>query len=161
MSKAIFSLAMVVLCFSVSEANAQPPKVLQSPYVANARACLKQLYDAGRKARFHTDWQGPVILILNPSQKKIHPLLILAAKCLDAAFPKNEVIEHSVTHAKSRVWYAPPIEEQFVWCASNSTTNKIESVERLGGSGNLRRWFGVTVKCDISPKILGWYFPKI
>jgi hypothetical protein len=163
MSKLSLVLAVAFLLVCGGRGHAIEKTVLQSPILAKARTCLDNLIDAGKKSGSETDRSGGIVLVLNQAQKPLHPVLIGTATCLDAAFPKSEVVERFPnaprTGSKSRIWYAAS-DGGFIWCASNSLDNDIKSVDVLAGNGPKKAWFAVTVKCDVGDDILGWYTPK-
>jgi hypothetical protein len=154
------ALVVIILCLDTDKADALSQNILKSPFVAKALACLNDLTEAGRKNNFQTDREGGTVLILNETQSPLHPLMVNMANCLDAALPKNEVVDRGTGEigAKSRIWYAVT-DDGIVWCASNSLDNNLENVNHLGGYGSQRMWYGVTFKCEIGDDILGWYTP--
>ena len=144
---------------AASVASAQSQAILKSPSIAKARACLDQLIAAGKKAEFYTDREGGHALVLNPTQRPLHPLLVQTQACFAAAHPKRAIVTNPNTGVKSLVWYVY-VEGYYSWCATNSLTNKIESIEVLGGYGPRRDWYSVAVSCAIDEKILGFYAPQ-
>jgi len=157
MSKALLGSVVTVLFLSVVGAQAQHP-ILKSPSVAKARACLDKLAADGKQAGIYTDRDGGQILLLNPTQPQLHPLLVKMAACLDDAFPDNEIVKHPATGTSSRIWYVQ-VDDQYAWCATNSLHNEIDDIDVLGGYGPRRAWYGVTFNCSISEKILGFHEP--
>ena len=162
MPRIILLCAIVLACASGGRAEAQTDsqkKILQSSYVTDARKCLSELADAGRKANLYVDRGGVYAMVLDPVRSKLLPLLASAAQCFDTALPKKDIVRNPQSGQKSRIWYAA-IEGQFVWCASSSLTNDADSIDVLGGQGERKSWFGVIVKCGIDHRILGWYVPS-
>ena len=157
MSKALLWLAVAVLFLNVTAVHAQTA-ILQSPSVTKARTCLDKLSAEGKKASFYTDRDGGQILILNPTQPELLPLLVTMADCLDDAFPTNEAVKHPRTGTPSRIWYVS-VDGQYAWCASNSLENELEQIDVLGGRGPRREWYAITFSCSIDEKILGFYEP--
>ena len=143
--------------FFTSASFAQPA-VVKAPEVAKARACLARLAEEGKRANLETDRDGPQILILNPTRKELLPLLVSMASCMDDAFQENAIVTHPATGVRSRVWYVS-VDGQYGWCATNSLTNDLESIETLGGHSAKRDWYGVTLSCSIGEKILGFFEP--
>ena len=161
MWKICLSLAVVIICFSANKANALSKNILKSPNLAKARACLNDFTEAGKNGGFQTDRIGGAVLILNETQRPLHPLMVRMAKCLNSALPRHEVVDRGTRTlgSKSRIWYSVN-DDGIIWCASNSLDNSLENVNHLGGSGPKRMWYGVTFKCEIGDDVLGWYTPK-
>jgi hypothetical protein len=166
MFKAFWIAAMMVACLSANSAHAQTSPqqaALQSPYVAKARDCLRQLATGGRNAGFETDWDGGDILVRDPTNKsKLGELLSTMFACLDAAFQREkEMIDRPTDRptpgTKSWIWYAA-VENLFVWCASDGDSTP-EDVGRMGGHGPKQDWYAIAFQCSIGEKILGWYLP--
>ena len=164
MTKSFLTLVVVIIGLTSTKANALSRDILNSPFVAKARACVDVLAEAGRTAGFQTDRQGGLVLILNETQRPLHPLMVDMANCLDAALPKHEVVDRTpaapTLGSKSRIWYSVVGGDGIVWCASNSLNNDLINVNTLGGSGPKRAWYAITFKCDIGDDVLGWYKPK-
>ena len=160
----LFVLLLGVAALGLSPAvlraqSAGPANIVNSPSVLGARKCLDGLAKMGRDANFYTDRDGVYSMVLHPSSKAaLLPLLIASSDCLDEAFPKNEIVEYPATGVKSRAWYVA-LEGQYVWCASSSLENNVESIDVLGGNGPKLNWHAVIVKCGIDEKVLGWYDP--
>lgn len=149
--------AALALSLSAAPAPAQTP-LAKLPAVAKARACLRQLNDAGTKARLETDLENGEIVVLNRTRDELLPLLKDASACMNDAFPKRAVVKHPQTGARSRVWY-DSAEGQYVWCATNSVEDKAEAIDVLGGAGAARSLFAITFSCAAGEKILGFYAP--
>lgn len=147
-------LALAVVAFDV---QAQPA-ILKSPSVAGAKACLDRLAEDSRKAGYQTDREGGQILILHPTRQPLYPLLLSMSKCLSAAYPKKEVVKHPNTGTSSRIWWVYA-DGYYAWCATNSTEDRLDYIELLGGRGPQRDWYGLTFSCEIAEKILGFYKP--
>jgi hypothetical protein len=160
--------ALIVAGLSAGSAYAQTEaqrKVLQSPSIPKGRACMTNLEAAGTSAGFETFKAAKNhLLVMHPTAEELRPLQKSLYDCLDAAFPKNEVITVPVgtpqpakPGTKSRVWY-DTVEGYYIACASNGYANR-EQIERLGGVGPKSVYFGVQLTCEINDKILGWYKP--
>jgi len=153
-----FHWLVAALVLSAAQASAQTP-LAQLPSVPKARACLKQFYQAGLKARMESDLDNGEVAVLNPTRDELLPLLSGVSACMDDAFPKREIVTNPQTNTRSRVWY-DSAEGQYVWCATSSLEDKAEQIGVLGGPGAARDWFAIIVNCAAGAKILGFYTPQ-
>ncbi len=165
----IYALAFVcAVSLNTSAAQAQPDPqrdaVLSSPYLAKARECMSKLTDAGKAANFFTDRQGGTILILDRADaKKLGEIEGDMFGCLDAAFDmKGKNIDRKpgagIAGTKSWVWHAK-VSGLYIWCATDGDSEP-GKVTKLGGRGERKDWYGVTLQCSIGDKVLGWYDPS-
>jgi hypothetical protein len=157
MLKALALSAVVALSLHTGEILAQPA-ILKAPSVAKARACLDKLAIDAKKAGLYVDRDAGQILVLNPKQPELLPLLVSMAECLDDAYPSNEVVKHPRTGTPSRIWY-DSVDDYYAWCASNSLENILEQIDVLGGRSPRRDWYAITFSCSVGEKILGFYEP--
>ena len=171
MPKTGFVYALVFACatlFAASAAQAEPnpqrDAVLNSPYLAKARECMNKLADAGKAANFFTDRQGGDILILDPADaKQLGEIEGDMFGCLDAAFDmKGKNVDRKpgagIPGTKSWVWHAK-VSGLYIWCATDGDSEP-DKVTQLGGRGERKDWYGVTLQCSIGDKVLGWYDPS-
>jgi hypothetical protein len=154
----VFLWLSAALALSAARAPAQTP-LAQSPSVPKARACLKQFYQAGVKARMESDFDKGEVAVLNPMRDELLPLLAGVSACMEDAYPKREIVTNPKTNAPSRVWY-DSAEGQYVWCATSILEDKAEQIGVLGGPGAARDWFAIIVSCAAGEKILGFYTPQ-
>ena len=156
MLKASLFLALSLVLVDVCVAAQNP--LAKSPVVIKANACLTDLEAAGKKAGYETTRDNGEIDVLKETQAELLPLLVSAADCMDAAFPKREIVKDPKTGVAARVWYAR-VEGQYVWCSTNSLENTADQIDILRGTDPIPKWHALILSCAVGEKILGFYTP--
>jgi hypothetical protein len=150
--------AAAALLLYAFNAHAEPA-ILKSPSVAKAGACMNKMVEDGKNAGFWTDREGGTVLILNPTRRELLPLQLSMVACFNGAFPKKEIVKNPETNVRSRVWYVL-VEGYYAWCATDALKDSEDGIDKLGGHGSRRDWYGVTIVCEINDSILGFYHPR-
>lgn len=127
-----------------------------STVFSGVNACLANLASEGQRLGLEVDdSQTAMVLVLDPSPKKLSPLLPKMSSCLKSVLRNVSVVNFKNFKTggsdKGRVWYLP-IEGKYITCSSHNASNKIEPKNTLGGYGEKRDWFVVLVKCDVKAK---------
>jgi hypothetical protein len=146
-------VAALVLFGGVEPARSQvPDAVLKSKELADARSCMKNLLENGKKANLEADGKLSETFVLNPTREPLVPIAAELAKCMSSAFPKSDIRKQRATNLPHRVWWVN-IEGIYIYCATPEGPNTKDGVSPLGGNGPKRAWMGIYARCQLGKEI--------